>query len=747
MSDIPPVSGKVGLDVTDFKTALSEMNRDIRVIESAFKASVSGLDDWSKSASGLEQRISALNGQIDIQKEKVGALQQEYERVASEQGDSSRAAEEMAIKLNKEVEALGKMQRELNLSEEALGELASSSDNAEQEMDDLEQETVSSADAMEKLKGVASGLKAGLEVGIAAIAGLAAAVAGAGAAIGKLVLDASKAAGELTDTSVKTGITTERLQELAYVGEQVGTSADTMVSSLAKLTRSMGDAKNLVDGDTAAAFSKLGVKVTDASGQLRDSEKIFAETINALGNVANEAERDALAMEIFGRSAMELNPLIKAGSDEIARLSEEARNVGAVMSEDTVAGLEAFDDTLASLQSGLKGTLGTLAAAFVPAFQGIANTAQQYLGKFGEIVRGADGDLSQMADGIGKLLGEIANDIATRGPEFLKAGLNIIQGIMNAIIENLPMLLEAAINIIRMLVEFIVKNLPMIIDAGVQILLMLVNAIVENLPMLVEAGIKALISLIEGLAEAMPKLIPAITEAIVLITKILIENLPLLVEAGGKLLVAVVQGIAEALPILIESAPELIEALVDAMIALFPLLVKIGWEMLKVIAQAVIDTLPVLFDALMKIGELIKEIPGKLWNSFKEVGAMIVKGVWEGIKSLSAWFYQQIAEFFTGMIDTVKDTLLMHSPSGIFSAIGENAGMSYVNALGTALRDGQQAIGQAFGATTQPAFAASSTSGGPATVNNFYLSANYPEQSSGTLAADVRMLQMLYGEA
>ena len=43
MSDIPNLSGKVGLDVTDFKTGVSTINREIRVIESGFKAAAAGM--------------------------------------------------------------------------------------------------------------------------------------------------------------------------------------------------------------------------------------------------------------------------------------------------------------------------------------------------------------------------------------------------------------------------------------------------------------------------------------------------------------------------------------------------------------------------------------------------------------------------------------------------------------------------------------------------------------------------------
>jgi uncharacterized coiled-coil DUF342 family protein len=125
MSDIPNLSGKVGLDVTDFKAGIAQLNREIRVVESGFKATAASLGDWGKSAQGLETRIKALNSEIDLQNKKVNALSDEYERIAKEKGDTSRAAQDLQIKLNKETEALNNMQGELGQTESSLKNLNS----------------------------------------------------------------------------------------------------------------------------------------------------------------------------------------------------------------------------------------------------------------------------------------------------------------------------------------------------------------------------------------------------------------------------------------------------------------------------------------------------------------------------------------------------------------------------------------------------------------------------------------------
>jgi len=153
---------------------------------------------------------------------------------------------------------------------------------------------------------------------------------------------------------------------------------------------------------------------------------------------------------------------------------------------DTGNGLESFGETRAALKAGLAGTGAEIAGALLPGFEAIAGAAEEYLGQFSDIVRNAGGDVGAMADGIGGLLGQIATDLAGSAPQMLQAGLGIVQGLIDAILQALPALIPAAVGIITSLVEFLVANLPLIIDAGVQLLLALVNGILPMLPMLID---------------------------------------------------------------------------------------------------------------------------------------------------------------------------------------------------------------------------------------------------------------------
>jgi len=715
------LSGKLGIDTTDFKTGIREADRALRVLESGFRASAASLGDWTKDASGLEQRIGTLTQKMEIQKLKVSALKEEYDRLAAANGANSISAQEALIKLNKQTEILGDMESEVKNTEAALGDLS----EAEEDTGDEAEET---GGKVNKLGSVIGGIGPIVKGAITIVAGLAVVVAGVSGAITGLVLNAAEASGELVDLSTKTSITTTRLQELAYVGDQVGTSQESIVSSLTKLTRSMGEAQEqstefrkkqdeqrtavseaaqayqeatkkhgqgseeaqkaleklndenarfaeLTTGDVAKAFETLGVSVTGPTGALRDNEAVFADALTALGKISNEAERDALSMSIFGKSAQELNPLIKAGADEMANLSKEAHEVGAVIAEEDVSALEGFGDSLASIQAGLKGTLGTLAGAFLPGFQLIMGAAGGYLKEFSEIVRGADGDIGKIAQGVGGLITRIVSDIATQAPALLQTGVMILQSIVQAIITALPTLIDAAINIILTLVQFLVDNLPMLIDAGLQ----------------------AIIALATGITDALPTLIPAIVQALITIVNTLLENMPMLIDAALQLILGLAQGLIMALPILIAALPQIIDAIFNALVEAQPMIMSAAVQLVVMLATGILTAIPTL---LVAIGELIVRLGVSLGNAIKsapERGRDFVKGLADGIKSSTGILFDAVNNMITGMIQKIKDLLKMHSPSGV----GEDIGDNLINSLGSGGERGAPKASQTMAAAAQ----------------------------------------------
>ena len=100
------------IDYSDFARGIAEANRLIKLNEQQFKTASASLDDWSNTSEGLEAKLKSLSKTIELQKGKVGALEQEYEKVKKEKGENSTSAQMLAIKLEKERTALANSEKE-----------------------------------------------------------------------------------------------------------------------------------------------------------------------------------------------------------------------------------------------------------------------------------------------------------------------------------------------------------------------------------------------------------------------------------------------------------------------------------------------------------------------------------------------------------------------------------------------------------------------------------------------------------
>jgi phage-related protein len=648
MSD-NPLSGTVSLNTDNYKAGVAELNRQVRVIESGFKASAAALGDWSNTIDGMQQRIKALTAELGPQQQKVDGLSRVYNELASTGKTSARELAELQIKINKETETLNKMQSELNQSKIALDGMGKESTATGQEVEQLAKKEETASIATDKLASKSGGLGVALKTAGAAVAGLAVGVVGIGAGITKMVLGTASTADALDEMSQKTGISTDRLQELQYTSTKLGTDFGTVTDSMARLVRSM-DAGTKAGSPAAQAFAELGIGVTDANGKLRDSKVVWEEAIAALGKIPDETERDAVSMALFGKSAQELNPLILAGAAGIAELSDEAHKMGAVMSGEDITAMADFNGQLDGLKMGLQGTVAQVSMAFLPAFAKIATQGGGYLKTFAGIVKSSNGDMSKMTSGVAGLVKTIVTDIAGQAPQMLQGGLSIIQGIVTAMVASLPTLLPAVVAMMTTLVTFLIANIPLLLTAAVQILVGLAN----------------------GLTTALPQLIPAIVMIIPQIITTLVENLPLLITAALQLIIALATGLVNALPSLIAEVPKIVTTIMETLITVAPQLLTTAFELIKTLVKGLVDNLPAIGTAAGQVVETVVTGVGRLASSIFDVGKNIVMGVWNGISSMASYFSDQVSGFFNGIVDGVKRTLGIQSPSKVFGGIGQN---------------------------------------------------------------------------
>ncbi|MGE0153033.1 MAG: phage tail tape measure protein [Reyranellaceae bacterium] len=168
--------------------------------------------------------------------------------------------------------------------------------------------------------------------------------------------------GSLGEKAEQLGISTDGLQAFQYAATQAGISAETLETSIAKFTRTIGEA---ADGSKPAidAFEALGVKILDASGKTRDSEVIMSEVAEALMKIESPAIRAARAADLFGKSGQKLLPLLSGGAAGLQRFRDEAAQLGLILDSSAIRDADLLSDRLAGLQLEIQ----KLAQSFAPA--------------------------------------------------------------------------------------------------------------------------------------------------------------------------------------------------------------------------------------------------------------------------------------------------------------------------------------------------------------------------------------------
>ena len=201
-----------------------------------------------------------------------------------------------------------------------------------------------------------------------AMRGISTAAAALAASIGALTVKSGKWADELNTMSKVYSIGTGELQKYSAAADLVDVSTEDIAKSHIKLEKQMMSASKGT-GASAEAFAKLGVSVTNADGSLRDGDAVWQDTIKALGSMENETERDALAMQLMGKSAANLNPLIEDGGETYKQVADTLAKYDLdFIDQDTLDQANEFNDALDTMKMvGMVAfqQLGTQLAAYL----------------------------------------------------------------------------------------------------------------------------------------------------------------------------------------------------------------------------------------------------------------------------------------------------------------------------------------------------------------------------------------------
>jgi len=347
---------ELGADTSQFTSELGNANKAINDTQKQLKDVDKLLKLDPKNTELLAQKQRLLGDQIGKTKDKLKILQDQQKTLDDTIKNGGEVDQATYDALQREIIST---KTEMNKLEEAAKKVHVPTE--------LQAELSKISDAAGK---VADKTKA-LSTGAAVAAGGMIAMAGKAAAT----------ADDLLTMSNVTGFTVEELQKMQYASSFIDVSFETMTGSITKLT------KNMESGN--AAFDTLGISVTNADGTMRSATEVWYETIAALGQVANETERDQLSMDLFGKSAMEMAGVVDDGGQALKDLGADAEATGNILSGDAVADAVAFNDQIDELKGKAEQAFfsagAALADTLIPALETLVDVVTNVLSWFGNL--------------------------------------------------------------------------------------------------------------------------------------------------------------------------------------------------------------------------------------------------------------------------------------------------------------------------------------------------------------------------
>lgn len=311
-------------DTTKLDKALRQINnetrsldKELKQVDKALKFNPTSVELWRQKQQLLTQKITETKSKLDVLKQAQAKMD--------------------ADGVDKNSEEYRKLQREIIVTENQVKTF-------ETQLRKIG--NVNLRATSEQFKEMGNKLTAAGQ----AMRGLSMAAAAVAASIGAATVKSAKWADDLNTMSKVYSINTKELQMYSAAADLVDVSVETIAKSHVKLEKQMLSASKGT-GSSAEAFEALGVSVTNADGSLRDGDKVWQDTIAALGQMENETERDAYAMQLMGRSASELNPLIEDGGETYKNVADTmAKYKLDFVDQDTLNQANEFNDALDTMK-------------------------------------------------------------------------------------------------------------------------------------------------------------------------------------------------------------------------------------------------------------------------------------------------------------------------------------------------------------------------------------------------------------
>lgn len=701
---------KFKADIAELKSGMQQAKTAIAQAKAEFDKSTEGLDNWRKSSEGVEAKLKQLNSTLKSQNDVLDNYREQLVKTEGQFGANSVQAEQLREKIEKQKSTISKTKKEINNFEGSLKELAEAESIAEKEglsVDEALQKIRKSADdAGEAVEDASDGFTtfkatlAGVLVeGIKGfISGVASAIAETAEFRGELAM--LEATAETTGTGFENA--SKALEKIATITKDTGAGVEA-VNNLMSAGFGGENLDKLTDELLGASIKwKDTLKMEGLSDGLQETLAI-GEATGAFGELL---ERGGKNLETFN-----------AG---LADCSTEAERQNYVLKQLSELGLK---DVLDEYKENNKYMLMNEQASY---------SMQESMAKIGEKVEPVIASVkSGFADLLSTMLGEGGNISFEPLAEKMTSGFEVVKQVLTGE-KTVGDLMKMGSEWITRLGEGVAQNIPELISRGLEMLENFTGSIRENAPTIVKSGLELLQNFIQGIMSALPELIAKVPIIVSNIANVINDNMPMILKSAVNIIWTIIKGLISAIPDLVASIPQIITAIVDVWSAFNWL--NLGKTAITKLASGitsakafVMSGAKTIFDA---VWNTLKTLPSKMLS----IGKDIVRGIWDGLSSMTGWLMDKISGFAESVVDGIQGFFGIESPSKVMrdevgKFLAQGVGEGFKMEMGSTVRGMKDSLSSVTGAV-QTGLSGSVSGSSIGATYNFYQTNNSPKALS-----------------
>ena len=543
--------------------------------------------------------------------------------------------------------------------------------------------------------------------------------------------------------------------EAAKAGISANSYAEQAVSFGAALKQAFGgdstkamEAANTAILDMADNAAKMGTPIENIQNAYQGFAKQNYTMLDnlKLGYGGTKSEMERLLADAQELTGVEYN-MDNLGDvyDAIHAIQENLGLTGVAADEASTT----FTGSLGAMKAAGENLLANLALGedIRPALDALGETVRAFMfNNLFPMVSNILMSLPDLLSGIGGIIIQSLNIASNNADEIVNQGIQIVTGLVTAIVEAAPYIVEAAINLamalgqalintdwlaigtdlintlrdsielaageilgtddstIQGLLNGITAAIPGLYEKGTEIISNLMNGITLALPGLLQSGIAIITEVANGIMESLPEIITAAGNLIITFTSNIISALPTILQAGTDLLLQFVQGILNNLPQVVASVVQVIAKFVATITSNLPQILQQGIIIIGKLVAGIIQSIP---EVISGVGEIIKSIINAFtsvdWGS---VGRNLISGIAHGISSAAGIIADAARSAAQSAFEAAKSFLGINSPAtkGIYlgDMYDEGVAVGVKKNLGKITEATDDIMTDAFGALRAP---------------------------------------------